>query len=495
MFPMTGALRLVGFALAALAQNSGDKGLLVGPTASLPKPDEEIPEDFRTTVTASIHQFENGKESSLLADVQAKRIDHGSFFCGEIQDDFPTTDLTFGAYAISAIVLILGKWSPVTGGRTPWFVALTALASRFLLASIALSRQASSQNCESFVAVGEQDLVIYQTVNSNLTLEPDKNRTEFLARWQGSSIVEWYRDGKLDLDRNNEIVIQSVQPSDNGTQLKYDVLYSEDGINYPVSFSSQTALLIVGSFPSLLLDSDESFFYNSTSNSTRLLPLNVAGIPQTNLTVDREDLSPASSDKFIIKGDKINVKELRLNDRGKYLIKAQNCFGNNSVEIDIKIGVQPVMQNITDTQQLLACGDNVTLGCSSLGYPEALVIWNSRIPSKEKSERYLDGYRYYQTSTLILTNAQRTIDGINKFECQATNRAGRGKLTFSLTVHCKPSKCSVSVVAATNTPIRATIVSPKDSGGLKIEDFIILAFGGNGSDIPVYNETRRAGQG
>eukprot|EP00118_Oscarella_pearsei_P018447 m.189107 g.189107 ORF g.189107 m.189107 type:complete len:196 (+) comp39403_c2_seq9:261-848(+) len=147
MFPMTGALRLVGFALAALAQNSGDKGLLVGPTASLPKPDEEIPEDFRTTVTASIHQFENGKESSLLADVQAKRIDHGSFFCGEIQDDFPTTDLTFGAYAISAIVLILGKWSPVTGGRTPWFVALTALASRFLLASIALSRQASSQNC------------------------------------------------------------------------------------------------------------------------------------------------------------------------------------------------------------------------------------------------------------------------------------------------------------------------------------------------------------
>uniref|UniRef100_A0A915KEW4 Ig-like domain-containing protein n=1 Tax=Romanomermis culicivorax TaxID=13658 RepID=A0A915KEW4_ROMCU len=301
-------------------------------------------------------------------------------------------------------------------------------------------------------------------------------------------VVAWYKNGdKISSARkfgekyrinDDSLLINHVQVSDNGrysceaqneagfarSDFLVDV-YVKPRFRHP---SHQDLLVVEGQRLILNCDFD--------SNPRAQIIWLKAGRP-LNESIENSIRSPM--------GHRLMVPNVRITDSGTYSCLAKNAAGEKEATFNVIVAVLPKLTRPVDQNPQVIIGQSVSLECPISAVPEAKIIWHK---NGEVVEKLRNRLKITDDNTLVINRVEPADQG--RYECEASNEAGKFDVEFIMDVLAPPAfkaktvdyevveGRSVTLDCAVNTVLKPSFLWIKSNSSILSGGNVMLSNGG-----------------
>ncbi|XP_078498867.1 hemicentin-1 [Lissotriton helveticus] len=277
---------------------------------------------------------------------------------------------------------------------------------------------------------GNMTTEISALLNSLLNLECETRGVPVPA-------VTWYKDGQplvsspqaQYLEKGQTLQIPRAQVSDSGK-------YTCRAVNI-AGMMEKSFNLDIYVPPSIKGDPDNPKNKHVVLSNSLTLECEAAGHPPPLLTWLKDGVPVKASDKIQIlsSGKKLEIRNAVESDRGQYLCVATSVAGEQEIKYIVDVLVPPNVHGGEETADYTVILKNpLELECQATGSPMPTITWLKDGRPIEKADglkTLLNGRK------LLILRAQLSDTG--RYQCVATNSAGKHEREFDVTVHAPPT--------------------------------------------------------
>ncbi|XP_069497466.1 hemicentin-1 isoform X2 [Ambystoma mexicanum] len=290
---------------------------------------------------------------------------------------------------------------------------------------------------------GNMTTEISALLNSLVTLECETRGIPVPA-------VAWYKEGQPIIsspqaqyvDKGQALQIPRAQVSDSGK-------YTCQAVNI-AGMMEKSFNVDVYVPPSIKGDSNNPQNRNVILSNSLSLECDAAGHPPPLLTWLKDGVPVKASDKIRVLsgGKKLEILNAVESDRGQYLCVATSVAGEQEIKYVVDVLVPPNVNGGEEPSDYTVILNNpLELECHATGTPPPTITWLKDGRPVEKSDRLKTLQNGHK---LLIPQAQMADTG--RYQCVATNAAGKHEREFDVTVHAPPT------IKSTEPPERAVVI-------------------------------------
>ncbi|XP_028823701.1 hemicentin-1 isoform X1 [Denticeps clupeoides] len=290
-----------------------------------------------------------------------------------------------------------------------------------------------------------------------------KNGQELTGNEPGLSILE---DGTL-------LILDALSPLDEG---EYVCTAAND------AGSTEKKYQLKVNVPPDVRDSGTQSNVSVITDQATSLVCDVTGIPTPVITWYKDGLLvvPSSSVQILQTGKTLRLQKTSVSDGGRYSCRATNVAGSTEKDFHLNVLVPPSISGTGAARDISAIlNQEVSLECKVKGEPFPTIQWY-----KDRKPVFLgDPNIVLSDRGQVLTIKSSRLGDQARYQCSATNAAGRQARDFSLTVYAPPSIKGGNVTSEVTALLESAVALECEARGVPLPAVSWLKAGGQPQNV------------